>query len=257
MSAKKIILSLSMLCLLTAATAGFRWWKDRPAGMSPVTPPVAEELKKVMQAYQQAAGGPAAITGSISIYDREDNDLLKETKSFCFFRQGASFYTQLSRLQTFCDGDLVVQLDTVDRQIIVQKAAPGQAKMGASLFLDPRWESYFSDTARFRMTGTLTAEGRNRRLLVESELTPELRLSTLVYDTLTYRLDNAEIEWWKKTPLAGGKTNKVWLAKIAYQYVTAFDMDIRKKMRSIVALSKGKVMATDAYRDYQIIANNN
>ena len=254
---RKIILSLLLLSILTAATAGYRWWKGR--NNKPVAPQEAtsapEEFKKLMKRYGQANDSLALVTGTIRIYDEENKGKLKETSSFRYLRSGAGYYMQLSYLQTFCDGKWVVQLDTVNRQIVVEKAR-GQFPGG---MINPAMaqESFFSDTARFRITGVVKTEGNQRSLRLQSELNPETRYSTLFYDTLSYRLSKAEIERWKPGAAADEKGDKIWLVKIDYQYPPAETMDLRRRIRSMVSVDGGKPTLTVAYRDYELNVNNN
>jgi len=257
MSFKKLILSALLLSLLTAATAGYRWWKsrDKTPALQRVLPSAPEELQKLIQQYRRKADSSASVAGTIRIYDRENKDLLKESKTFRYLRYGMEYYMQLSSLQFFCDGIWLVQLDTVNRQIVVEKAPPGGP--GGMMSLAPPPEIFFSDTARLRISGTVMAEGDQRSLRLQSELNPEIRSSTLFYDTLSYQLNKAEIERWKPGTSPDEKGDKIWLVKIDYQYPPAEKMDLRKKIKSIVSIDGHRVIPGAAYRDYEVNANNN
>ncbi|HEY6902141.1 MAG TPA: hypothetical protein VI233_15905 [Puia sp.] len=257
MFSKKILLSLVfVLALSAAAMAGYRWWGHMAVSPVPENPlpPAAEELARVMRAYREADSS-SAISGIIRIYDREDKDALKETRPFRFGRSGKGFYAQLSYLQTFCDGDLLLQLDTLHRRIFLSKAPA--AGMGEASFSNTPIETLFSDTASFKTTGVVSAEGKERGLHLQSEAAPGLRSSTLHYDTLTYRLNRAEIEWWKPSARQDEMGNKIWLAKISYQYAPAGRVDIREKIRSIVTITGRQVNLKDAYHDYELNLDNN
>jgi hypothetical protein len=257
MSFKKIILSALLLSMLTAATAGYRWWKDRektPALQS-VLPSAPEELQKLIQRYRREADSSASVAGTIRIYDRENKDLLKESRTFRYIRCGMGYYVQLSSLQIFCDGIWLVQLDSVNRQIVVEKAPPGGPGGMMNIAAPP--ETFFSDTARFRISGVVMAEGDQRSLRLQSELNPEIRSSTLFYDTLSYQLSKAEIERWKPGTAPDEKGDKIWLVKIDYRYPPAEKMDLRMKIKSIVAIDGRRVTPGAAYRDYELNANNN
>ena len=269
MTSKKIILSVLLLSFLTAATAGYRWWKAQAPAPERELPSAVEELKKVMQQYRRIADTSASVAATIRIYDLENKAALKETRTFRYVRCGAGYYAQLSYLQTFCDGKWIVQLDTVNRQIGVTKLArdaAGTNLSGASGTIAPggaAWigggslEALFSDTARFRTTGTVTAEGDQRALHMHSDLNPEIRSVALYYDTLAYHLYRTEIEYWKPTARLDDKSDKVWLAKIEYHYPQAEKMDIRRMFTAIVTIDGRKVTVGAAYRDYQLNLNNN
>ncbi len=256
MSFRKTILSVLLLSILTAATAGYRWWKvrdNRPVAQQETTS-APEELKKLMKRYGQANDSLVSVTGTIRIYDEENKGKLKETSSFRYLRSGAGYYMQLSYLQTFCDGRWVVALDTVHQQIVVAKAN-GQLPDG---MINPAMiQESFSDTARFRITGVIKTEGGQRSLRLKSELNPEIRYSTLFYDTLSYRLSRAEIERWKPGATADEKDNKRWLVKIDYQYPTAETMNLHRRIRSMVSVDGKKPALAADYRDYQLNVNNN
>lgn len=258
MSSKKIILSLLLLSILTVATAGYRWWKVRHDTPPRALPPAVEELKKVVSQYRRLSDTTASVAATIRIYDPENKSALKETRTFRYCRSGAGYYMQFSYLQTFCDGNWVVQLDTVHRQIGVARVAPGASMAGAA-FMGGSLETLFSDTARFRVYGTVTTgSGSQRRLRLQSELNPEVRSATLYYDTLAYRLDRSEIEWWKPSARPDDKDNsRVWLAKIEYRYPPAEKVDIPGRMRAIVNTEGQTVRIGAAYSDYQLNLSNN
>jgi hypothetical protein len=118
-------------------------------------------------------------------------------------------------------------------------------------------ESLFSDTARFRTTGVVKQERDQRSLRLQSELDPGIRSSTLFYDTLSYRLNKAEIERWKPGSAPDEKADKIWLVKIDYQYPPAETMDLRRQIRSMVSVDSRKPALTAAYQDYELNVNNN
>jgi hypothetical protein len=255
MSFKKIFLSALLLSALTAATAGYHWWKGRDKTSAPQRelPPAPEEFRKVMLRYQRTVHSLASVEGTIRIYDQENKSALREVKTFRFVRCGDGYYMQLSYLQTFCDGKWLVQLDTVNRQIVVEKARGSAASMDPAVSQG----ALFSDTAQFRISGLVKAEGSQRSLRLQSELNPEIRSSTLFYDSLSYQLNRAEMEWWKPGSAPDDKGEKIWLARIDYRYPPAEKMDLPAKISSIVTIVRRKVRAAAAYRDYDLNINNN
>jgi hypothetical protein len=256
MSYKKIILSVLLLSVLTAATAGYRWWKSQDKASAPnrELPAAAGELEKLMRQYRRVADTLASVAGTIRIYDKENKEVLQETRTFRYIRCGAGFYMQLSSLQTFCDGRWLVQLDTAGRTILLGKAPvfdPAEATNPASL------DRLFRDTAQFRTSGMVHVEGSQRRLVLFSERNPEIRSCTLCYDSLSYRLDRAEMERWKPGSGPHEKDDRIWLVKIDYQYPPAEKIDLRAKIKSIVTLDGRVATLAAAYRDYALHITNN
>src|SRR5258708_5908563 len=252
MFSKKIILSVVFVLALSGAMAGYHWWKvsgDRPVPEKTM-PSAAEEFGKVMQAYGRA-DSLSEVSGTIRIYDKEDKGSLKETKTFCFVRSGAGYYARMSYLQTYCDGVWMVQLDTVHHRVQVSGAPSGVGGM-----LPGPLTTLFSDTARFRIGGVVTDEGGERGLHLQNEFRPEIRSSTLFYDTLSYRLNRAEVEWWKPSSLPNEKGDRIWLAKIDYRYRPAPRLDLSEKVRSILTVTGGGVKLTATYRDYEVNPGN-
>lgn len=265
---KKISLLAGLLVVLTAATAGLHWWKRSNRAGTPRSglPSPSHELQRVVREFRRTADTLASVAGTIQIYDLEGTPVLKQTTTFRYFRRAGGYYMRLSYLQTFYDGEWVVQLDTVNRQIAVGKLAPdaagskdqwAAASMGTAGFMGGSLDALFSDTARFRTSGTVTAVGNRRTLRLNSELNPDIRATSLLYDTLDYRLIRAEVEWWKPTTHPDAKGDKAWLARLDYQYPPAPQMDVRKMIAGIVTMREGKATPCAAYEGYQINVNTN
>lgn len=257
MTAKKILLP-ALLLLLTAslitAASGRHWWKNSTIKEKKLPDAVAEYRRLIDRSG--LADSLLDLSGTIRIYDRENKDALKEERLFHYSRHGRQYAMQLSYLQSFCDGDLTVQLDTVNKSIVVSRSVDagisGMFPMGRSL------ESLFSDTAGFRITGDVSeGTGAARVLRMQSDFNPAVRSYKIIYDTLTYHLRQSEIEWWKSGPDAdGASSRKIWLARIDYQYHPGTSVNIREKLRTILLVDKGQVKAAPAYRGYQLLVNN-
>lgn len=213
-------------------------------------PVAAVEYRRIMERFA-GADSNIDLSGTIRIYDSENKYALKEERTFRYTRYGAQFYAQLSRLQTFCDGNLVLQLDTLNRTITLSKAPTGQ-KASSDPGMQP-FDRLFSDTATFRISGTVSEFASERILKMQSDFNPEIRSCSLVYDTLSYRLHRAEVEWWKQIP-TGDKntTGKIWLAKLDYHYQLPVLLDIHKRIDSIIIIRDGRVCGQPAYKDYQL-----
>jgi len=253
MSTKTIFISILLLSALTAATAGLGIWKEQRRNIEghSSTPSATSEYQRLLQRYRLTIDSLGSVAGTIRIYDKERGNAIKETRSFRYIRSGKGYYMQLSYMQTFCDGEWVVQLDTVNRQISVGKASPD----AVSPMLPA--EAIFTDTAHFRTTGEVSEDVGGRQLRVVSDIDPAIRSSTLFYDTVGYQLRRADIEWWKSGVIPDGKSDKIWLMKIEYSYPQNKNMAVHERIKNIVAIRDGQITAAPAYRDYSLNVNNN
>ena len=247
------ILLLTMICLF-AAERRFNKSKS-PQTKGSALPPAVDEYKRIMARYL-GADSDINLSGTIRIYDGENKFSLREEKGFHYSRKGGQFFAQLSRLQTFCDGKLVLQLDTLAKSVIVNKAPSGRLSIGAPT-MQP-FDRLFSDTARFRFSGEVSGQGVMRTLRIVSDFSPEIRSFSLIYDTATYRLSRAEVEFWKRGTLPGDQTaDRIWLAKIEYHYGVPAVLEMEKKIRQVVGLEHNGIRLRDTYKDYQLTTNLN
>jgi len=67
------------------------------------------------------------LAGTIRVYDGENKYALKEEKTYHYIRAGRQYYSQLSYLQIFCNGEILLQLDTVNKVVSVIRQQPGAA----------------------------------------------------------------------------------------------------------------------------------
>jgi hypothetical protein len=150
MTSKRIIL----FCVLLLALAGFigaagnyHWWTKASALSARKLPSPGDEYRKIMEQFN---GHDSAIdlSGTIKIYDKEDQEALKETSTFRFIRSGRQYFMQLSYLQTFCNGSVILQLDTVNKLIVLAKAGDADSPMVFQKGGNPGL--LFNDTAQFR-----------------------------------------------------------------------------------------------------------
>jgi hypothetical protein len=251
MQAKKFMLAIAALLALIGlfAVAGNRYWRKIPVSeIKKELPAASEEYRRIMERYA-GADSNLDLSGNILIYDGENKYSLKERSSFSYIRSGRQYYYRLSRLQTFCDGSTVLQLDTVNKRIIVSTASHSQASNDPGTM---PFDRLFSDTARFRINGAVSEQGSERVLRIQSDYNPGMRSYSLRYDTTNYRLLKAEVEWWKTIPLKNGDTNKIWLAKIDYRYQEPGRLDMDKKIREVISKTDGQVKPSLRYKDYQV-----
>ena len=249
---KKTLLKLiASVCLLTAACWAIAGrnphWFHNPGAIS--LPDAKEELNKLYTAYIKKDAA-LDIKGSIRLYDEEHDNTLKEENSFRIIKQDSQIYTRLSYIQTFVRGELAVELDTVNRTILVSKLDPAASTAIANHAL--MLGQWFSDTARFKMTGSVTASSNTRTLRLQTEMNPEIRSCSITYDTVSYRVRQAEIEWWKQGQIADtSAVHRTWLARIDYVYLPFSGLDSSQRIDHVIRIS-GQIIPALEYKDYKI-----
>lgn len=251
---RKTILILCLLLLVLAGVIAAVGPHLRsvfvPGGLGlRVLPPASEEYGKLLRRFQ-AGGADMDISGAIRIYDQERGGILKEEKPFRFCRLGRQYFSQLSYLRTYSDGDLVLELDTVHQQMEVSKAPAGG--LDSALVKMPV-EMLFSDTARYKLSGQVADRGAERMLSLHNDYSPAVRVCRVYYDTASYLLHRMEIEWWKDQSGLDTAANKTWLVKVDYSYHEPAGSRPGGEMRRYIHVGTGgEIKATSAYSGYQV-----
>jgi hypothetical protein len=264
MKIKTFLLSFLLLPALAGVMAAGlvgHWW--RKAGAANVSgrelPAVAAEYDRIMQRFRKADTA-IDIGGTIQIYDGGNDGALKEENGFDAVRYGTEYYSQLSYMRTYCDGNLILTVDTVHRRLQVSRAPRTTRALGgqggAESPGEPGGTSFlFSDTAQFKLSGTVEQRGAERVLTVHSDFAPAIRVCRIYYDTASYRLERSEIEWWKDRSGRDTAAKKIWLAKVEYVYRPREARDIGKEIQSYIVTGKDSVTATKQYAGYTVAVN--
>ena len=265
MKFKVILLSALMFLVLAgviASATGRHWWpvqtaaegsgQNGPAAAGQDLPAASSEYDRLRQRFQ-VTDSAMDISGTIRIYDGERDGLLKEAKPFRAFRRGRQWFSQLSYLQTYCDGELVLVLDTVHRQIEVSKLKPGGSR--GPLATNMSAAMLFSDTAQFRLSGSVEQEPGQRILTLRSDLNPEIKVCRVYYDTASYRLHQTEIEWWKDRVGRDTSGSNIWLARLDYVYRPRSTQDIGREMRRYITPGSDGIKPATGYSDYHVKVN--
>src|SRR5689334_12131242 len=93
-----------------------------------------EELKKLYQQYM-VSSQVLSLYGTIQLLDEEHKNALKEETSFESMKKGRSIYTRFSYLQTMINDSITLQLDTVNKTILVGQTSQGLVEsMGQKIF---------------------------------------------------------------------------------------------------------------------------
>jgi hypothetical protein len=246
---KKIIALVGLLIIGSLAIAGnYSGWFNGSDNDNN-QPDAKEEYRRLYERYTRT-DSIMNLRGVITLYDGENPTTVKEQSNFEYAKQGKQFYSQLSSLQTFCDGKLVLQLDTVNKIIALspmnsEDIPADQSQSSLNMF--------FSDTAAFRFSGGVSGNNQERTLTCRHELIPDIRLFRLIYDPVSYQLRKAEIEWWKN-PLITDTTRKdeVWITKISYQNATPAPWKADELMNKIIRVTEKGIEPMTRYKDYTI-----
>jgi len=242
---------------VTAAGLVNHWWRKPVNAAGKELPAAAGEYERIIRRYS-TKDTAMDIIGTIRIYDGGGNGPIKEKNSFEAVRYGTKYYWQLSFMRGYCDGNLILMVDTVHRRLQVSKmpvsGSSGGQGAGVSSNLMPG--TLFSDTAQFKLTGMVEAqEGAGRILTIHSDFNPAVRVSRIYYDTVSYRLIHSEIEWWKDRSGRDTAAGKIWFAKVDYTYQPRKERDIGKEMWSCITSEKDGIKAAGQYAGYTVTTN--
>ena len=255
---KSILLTGVLVLVLAgviAATTGARWW-EIPAVSAALAkdelPPAPVEYGRLIEQFR-SRDSATEISGMVRIYDEEKGGILKEAKPFRYYREGMQYYSALSYLQTYNDGKIVLVVDTLHRSMQVFR--PVEQKPLDPFLGNLSPAMLFSDTARFRLSGTVDQHGAERILALHSDFSPEVRVCRVYYDTVSYRPYRMEIEWWKDRSGLDTTSSRVWLAKMEYVYRKRGDLHVGEAIRTYVTVGQEGIKPTSHYADYHVTAN--
>ena len=254
MSKKKIILPVLLLFVVSglfAIAKNYHWFGLDISKNKTDLPDAKEELRKIYGLYSKPDTS-LSIKGIIRLYDRENKDALKEQTPFSYSKKGMQVYSQLGYMETFVDDSIVVQLDTVNKYIIVSKTDMSQVQASSQPGLP--FEKFMQDTSAFKVEVTVAEKNKQRTLTIKSELNPEIKSSIIYYDPVSYKILKAEIEWWKEAIVYENEDTdkKTWLTIMDYTYPLAPGLTVQEKIKKIIVWKDGKAEPAPAYKDYQV-----
>lgn len=245
-----IVLVLSGFFAVANNYHWFGWHTD--TGKS-ILPDAKDEMRKLYSLYNKQDSS-FNIKGIIRLFDRENKNVLKEETPFLYSKQGRQFSSQLGYLQTFLIDSLLIQLDTLNKYIIVSKAddqlgnAPAVAETGLP------FEKFMQDTSLFKIEAIVSDSDKQRMLKIKSDLNPEIKALSIFYDPLTYTIKRVETEWWKDGGMYDSKNDgdKTWLTIIDYAYPARVDLSATEKVNKIIVRNDERISPAPAYKDYEI-----
>jgi uncharacterized protein YneF (UPF0154 family) len=210
-----------------------------------------EELKNIYRQYMNMDSG-LQVSGTIQLYDEEKKNLLVETTTFETSRMGRNSYNRLSYQQTFMNDSLMVQLDSVNKSIVVSRVN-NEAIVPVNQSTFP-FEQFMSDTASFQISVSVLKDGNDRILTLVNDLTPEIKSTRIYYDPATYSIKHVEMELWKNAIREKGEENKCWLSKINYDHTSIGAINGKESIERIIKMNGAKIELTEAYKDYELHA---
>ncbi|MBO9203999.1 MULTISPECIES: flagellar basal body-associated FliL family protein [Niastella] len=256
MMKRKIILIIGSIVLLSAAAIAGNWagWFTKTVTNTEL-PDAKEEYKRIAERLKNDTA--VNIEGLITLYDGEKPGVIKEKTTYRLIKHQDQYYSQFGLLQSFCNGSMVVQLDTTNRVIVVADANDGSGKRKKSM--QPSLDVLFDEKADFKITGQIVQNGNNERTIsFQDEFRPEIRSYALTYDPATYQVNRATIQWWKD----GGAfkesvdTSRIWISQIDYRRLTLVDMNINEEINKIITIKKDQVLPALQFQDYQLHVAN-
>ncbi|MBL7740730.1 MAG: hypothetical protein JNK14_16040 [Chitinophagaceae bacterium] len=253
MNKKKLVIPALIILVLSGlfAVANTYHWFGMNRNNTADLPAAKEELRKVFARFSDPAS-IIHIRGTIRLFDRENNDALKEQISFSYSKQGQQFSSRVGYVQTFVADSLAIQLDTVNKYIILSRVDKGSELLTAQTALP--FEKFMQDTSAFKIEAVVAQNNKERSLAIKSELSPEIKMTTIFYDPVTYTIKRAEIEWWKEPLVYKNEEDfkRTWLTVLEYTYPLSGGASVSEKIRKIIIQKDGKIEPGPAYRDYQV-----
>ncbi|MFT3827199.1 MAG: hypothetical protein QM731_24950 [Chitinophagaceae bacterium] len=208
-----------------------------------------EEYKKLYTRYTTDKDS-LAMEGIITLYDGEDAKAAREEQPFRFCRKDGKMYTQLGYVHTFYNGELLVQLDTVSRRIIISKTDKKTVKKATQ---QQSLDFMFADTSNFKLSSLVSGNGVERTLTFTSDFNPEVKECRITYTPGTYTMKKADIQWWKEGAIRDtSAVTSVWITHIEYKSWLVRNIDIDAMIAAIVSVKKKEVVLQPAYSDYQL-----
>jgi hypothetical protein len=252
MKKRKFIFILTALLLLTGlfALAKNYQWLGLGSEDSGEVPDAKTELQKLYSAYNKPDTS-FGMKGSIRLFDQEDNNTLKEVTPFRYTKSGSEYYCQLGFLQTICADTIGIQIDTLNKQLMVSKINAAMLSDATGSLLP--FSKFIQDERTFHAEVAILRKDKEYAITITDESTPAIKKATVFYDPATYRVLKAEIEWWKEATAGSGEAdqNRTWLTRIEYEHLAVTRERVADRINSIIVWKEGKIMPAPAYRGYE------
>lgn len=188
------------------------------------------------------------VTGWVRLYEGAGEGALKEELPFLLQQDKGRFYGRIGPVQNFCDGRLLVQVDTLNRYLQAEPVQQGAPKGTTSLF---PLEGWAQDSAGLHIRA-VEKDGM-RTLTLTREGQPDLKACRIYYEPGTYRVLSSEMEWWKPQALTGGSdSEEFWRTRIEYRYWPPETLDMEALIGRYLLVRGSRVRLQPAYKEYQV-----
>jgi hypothetical protein len=255
----KIFILLSLAVTLSLLAAAGIMVVERKPGKKSVNgqlPSAQSEYPRIMQRFMQKDSS-ISLNGSIDLYDGARPDVLKERSFFSYLRSGRNFYSRMASQQTFFNGRLLVQTDSLYKIIIVTTVNDNDqtGEQMENAYPDGLMSRLFSDTARFKIAGVVAGDDQLRSITITSDFNPEIQNFTIYYSPRDYSMRSAEVRFYKngRRPTEDIDGKDLWISKINYEQSPVGQPDIDGMIRKVLTIEKDHVAPAAAYRDYKLI----
>ena len=183
-----------------------------------------------------------ALAGTIYLFEDARATSPKEVTPFKYFRQNLQTYAQLGRIRTYNANDVSLQVDSIDKTVVVSR----QQLNAQPEFL----ESLLRDTANFKARSLNDENGLKVIEFINAQ-TPNIKACRIYYTPGTYELRHCTIEWWKDGAGEEATDTSVWITKIDYTG-WACDMDVEKEIHDILSFDGRDPQLRTSYTGYQL-----
>ena len=258
---KVILLTLSIITISMLAVAGkliVDGRADKLNADGTELPSAREEYQKLIRKLM-FEDTTVKFSGAIRVSDGDNPQVIKEESSFSYMRSGHSFYSSLAYQQTLFNGRYLLQIDSLHKMAFI--TVIGENADHADQLYDPGslTERLFSDTAKFKFSGSVTGDDKLRSITLTSDFNPEIQNFTVWYSPVDYSMKRAEVRFYKSgrhSDDTTGNNEHVWISSIDYRATSMKDVDIDKMINKVFVVKKGLIEPTAAYQQYKIIVTN-
>jgi hypothetical protein len=251
---KIAIAVVSVLLIGAGSVVIAKGWLNKEKPVIVELPDANTEWQKLVQHYQQLQQTTGLnLQGTIKLYEGKSPDLVKEQSNTIIRNKGNQFFYSVSDVRYYCDGTMLLQVDHINKMAVLSKAVQGNYGPQVFPHIDP---SLSPDQKKFGIAGQVEGDDSERRLTMQSELNPEIKKYTIVYDPANYNMKSVEIEWWK-SHLNDNKSDNFWITKIQYTHLPAVELDMEEQIRKIISVEKGQITLIGAEKDYSLEVINN
>lgn len=231
------------VCLVT--TAGIKKLFDEKHPTLPQAD--AKEVFKKLYSKFTDFNTSLNLSGTVTL---TEEDVVKEKTSFHLVRHGHQVYHRFDVMQQISNDKITVQLDTLNKYLVIAKTDRQWLKQQKAGVLP--FAAMLNDTASFKMR--LIQDDGKQALEIINMLQPEIKSCKLVYDPVSYTLQQTVVQWWKQSGLFDAG---YWETTIEYQYNTQQPLDVEEMLNKIVTVDKKNIEINPAYAGYQVeIAEN-